>query len=41
MANIVNPTRGARYVTVLNTAHFIQEAAVTAGIMCRFVIAQP
>jgi len=42
MANVVNPIRGARYVTVLNTAHFIhiQEAAVTAGIVRGFVAAQ-
>jgi hypothetical protein len=40
LPNIVNPARGARYVTVLNTAHFIQEAAVTAGIVRGFVAAQ-
>ncbi len=41
MANVVNPIRNARYVTVLNTAHFIhiQEAAVTAGIVRGFVAA--
>jgi pimeloyl-ACP methyl ester carboxylesterase len=41
MATVVNPIRNARYVTVLNSAHFIhiQNAAVTAGLVRGFVAA--
>ncbi len=41
MATVVNLIRNARYVTVLNSAHFIhiQNAAVTAGLVRGFVAA--
>jgi len=43
MATVVNLIRDARYVTVLDSAHFIhiQTAPVTAGIVRGFVAAQP